>query len=115
VHDAAFGIETKSIDDWAAALERYSLGWVTARADDRLIGFVNVLTDGITHAWLQDVVVDPASQRSGVGTEMVRRAAAESTAAGLEWLHVDFAPDTTGFYFGRCGFTSTEAGLLYLR
>ena len=115
VHHAAFSIDRDEIDDWQRALERYSLGWVTARAADTLIGFINVLTDGIAHAWLQDVIVDPAAQRSGVGTAMVERAATESTAAGLEWLHVDFDDEHTGFYLGACGFTPTAAGLRYLR
>ena len=33
-------------------------------------------------------------------------------AAGCEWLHVDFQDHLRDFYFGACGFTPTNAGLI---
>lgn len=33
-------------EDWEDQLARHSLGWVVARADDQLVGFVNVAWDG---------------------------------------------------------------------
>jgi hypothetical protein len=33
-------------------------------------------------------------------------------AAGGEWLHVDFQDHLRDFYFGACGFTPTNAGLI---
>ena len=38
-------------------LEGHSLGWVVAREDGSLVGFVNVLWDGLVHAWIQDTMV----------------------------------------------------------
>lgn len=101
---------------WWDRIRPHSLGWVTARAPDgRLVGFANVAWDGGDHAFLLDPKTHPAQQRRGVGTELVRRAAEEATAAGCEWLHVDFADDLTPFYLEACGFRSTAAGLLHLR
>lgn len=37
-------------DDWNDQLDRLSLGWVTARDDDGLVDFVNVIWDGLVHA-----------------------------------------------------------------
>jgi predicted N-acetyltransferase YhbS len=85
------------------------------RQDDGvLVGFVNVAWDGGDHAFLLDPKVHPVHQRAGVGTELVRRAAARAKEAGCEWLHVDFDDDLTPFYFGSCGFLPTQAGLIHL-
>ena len=100
--------------DWVALTERHSLGWVTARDDDTLVGFVNVVWDGLVHAWLQDTMVAASARRRGVGVALVRAAQQGATAAGCEWLHVDFDDDLRPFYFDACGFTPTNAGLIHL-
>src|SRR5699024_5142535 len=51
-----------SIAPWAERLERYSLGWVTARRGTELVGFCNVITDGGRHAFLLDVVAIPTTR-----------------------------------------------------
>ena len=43
--------------NWQDLLARHSLGWVIARDGTRLVGFVNVVWDGKTHAWVQDTMV----------------------------------------------------------
>ena len=59
LHAEAFETRVFSSEewDWSALTERFSLGWVTARLGRDLVGFVNVLADGLVHAWLQDVMV----------------------------------------------------------
>ena len=55
---AAFPDEWLLIFDNAPELvHRHSLGWVVAREGAELVGFVNVLWDGLVHAWLQDTMV----------------------------------------------------------
>ncbi|HVV18317.1 MAG TPA: GNAT family N-acetyltransferase [Pseudonocardiaceae bacterium] len=100
--------------DWRAQLERHSLGWVCAFAEDRLVGFVNVAWDGGVHAFVLDTVVSADHRRQGIGVELVAVAARESMAARCEWLHVDFEPHLRDFYFQACGFTPTDAGLIPL-
>jgi GNAT superfamily N-acetyltransferase len=90
-----------------------SLCWVAARRGTRLIGFVNVATDGGVHAFLLDTTVHPAERRRGLGVRLVRAAAAEARTRGAEWLHVDYEPHLTGFY-AQCGFRPTTAGLMSL-
>ena len=45
--------------------QAHSLGWVTARSAGELVGFVNVVWDGLVHAWLQDVMVAARAGRQG--------------------------------------------------
>ena len=85
-----------------------------ARHGDALAGFVNVLWDGLVHAWLQDTMVARRMRGRGIGTELVARAAQGARVAGCEYLHVDFDDHLRPFYLGACGFAPTSAGLLAL-
>ena len=102
-------------DDWEAQLAGHSLGWVCARDDGKLVGFVNVAWDGGVHAFILDTLVAARAARQGVGTSLVAVARDEARQAGCEWLHVDFEDHLRPFYFGACGFTPTSAGLIALR
>ena len=101
-------------DDWRGQVEKHSLGWVCARADDELVGFVNLAWDGGIHAFLLDPIVTTRAQRQGIGTALVAVAVAEARAAGCGWLHVDFDDHLRTFYFGACRFMPTNAGLIAL-
>ena len=98
--------------DWRAQLDSHSLGWVCARRDGRLVGFVNVVWDGSSHAFILDTVVAHSSRHRGLGRELIAVARREAEAAGCEWLHVDFEDHLKAFYFDACGFRATNAGLL---
>jgi len=102
-------------DDWWTQVNRHSLGWVCARQEAGLVGFVNVIWDGGVHAFVLDTLVSARLRRKGVGRELVALAGREARAAGCEWLHVDFEDDLRGFYFEACGFVETNAGLMALR
>ena len=101
-------------DDWAHNLNRHSLGWVTARAEGELVGFVNIIWDGVVHAFVEDTCVSERMRRRGIGAELIRVAREASAAAGCEWLHVDFDDHLRDFYYDACGFTPTNAGLIRL-
>lgn len=116
LHAEAFDTRVYSADewDWVEVLNRHSFGWVVARQGDMLVGFVNVLWDGLVHAWIQDTMVASSARRRGVGTEVVKLAAREAKAAGCEWLHVDFEEHLRPFYLDACGFSPAHAGLIAL-
>lgn len=90
-----------------------SLGYIGAFAAGRLIGFVNLATDGGEHAFLLDPTVDLAYRRRGIGLELVRRAADVARERGCKWLHVDYAPDLAPFY-QAAGFRDSSAGVMRL-
>lgn len=100
--------------DWLELCEEHSLGWVTARLERSLVGFVNVLWDGSVHSWIQDVMVSPEQRHQGIGLQLIGVARAGAKEAGCEWLHVDFDDDLRRFYFDAAGFTPTNGGLIDL-
>ena len=116
LHAEAFETRVYGDDewDWRRLVEAHSLGWVVARDRDGLVGFANVVWDGLVHAWIQDVMVAGRAGRRGIGAAVVRACADGARRAGCEVLHVDFEADLTAFYIDACGFTPTSAGLLDL-
>jgi GNAT superfamily N-acetyltransferase len=116
LHAAAFGTRLYSDEErsWRELVDRHSLGWVVARRDGELVGFVNVVWDGLVHAWLQDTMVADDARGGGVGTALVGLARDRAKAARCEWLHVDFEAGLAPFYLGACGFEPTDAGLIHL-
>jgi GNAT superfamily N-acetyltransferase len=116
LHAEAFSTRIFTDDewDWRSLVDRHSLGWVVARRREIFVGFVNIVSDGVVHAWIQDVMVATAERGNGIGTKLVAVAREGAKEAGCEWLHVDFEDDLKAFYFSACGFTPTNAGLIHL-
>jgi len=87
LHAEAFNtrVFNESEWNWAELVHRHSLGWVVARMDSDLVGFVNVLWDGLVHAWLQDTMVAVQARGRSIGTELVARARDGAKAARTTW------------------------------
>jgi GNAT superfamily N-acetyltransferase len=98
--------------DWTEAFKR-AFGWVTARQDGRLVGFVRLLWDGDVHLFLLDTTVHPDLQRRGIGARLVHEAVAMARATNCEWLHVDYEPHLASFY-AAAGFQPSHAGVIDL-
>lgn len=116
LHAEAFG--TRLFDesewDWVEQCATYSLGWVVARDGGRFVGFVNVLWDGLVHAFIEDVMVDATVRHRGIGVGLVHAARDGASAAGCEFLHVGFEEELRAFYIDACGFEPTLGGLMEL-
>ena len=117
LHAEAFG--TRVFDEsewnWVRMVDQHSLGWVVAREDGELVGFVNVVWDGLVHAWIQDTMVAAKAGRRGIGKQLVAVARDAARDAGCEYLHVDFDDDLKPFYYDACGFRPTNGGLIELQ
>ena len=83
--------------------------------DGLLVGFVNVAWDGGDHAFLLDTKTRGTHQHHGIGTELVRRAAAQARRPGASGCTSTSTPARAPFYFDACGFRPTDAGLIHLR
>ncbi|MBB5573282.1 MULTISPECIES: GNAT family N-acetyltransferase [Rhizobium] len=102
-----------AVRDFSSVLSR-SLAHMGAFDGARLVGFVNVASDGGIHAFILDTCVAPEFRRQGIATRLVEMATNVARERGAEWLHVDFEPHLTDLY-RRLGFAATEAGLIRLR
>ncbi len=100
----------RSEEDYPAALKGY---WATVGGFDavnELVAWCAMLSDGVRHAVLLDVIVHPSHQRKGVGKALVTTAVEHIKAHSITIIHVDFEPETTVFY-EACGFQVGLGGI----
>lgn len=81
-----------------------SLRVITARRAGQLVGLARIVGDGASIAYLQDILVSPLAQRSGVGRELFTRAFAPFAAVRQQVLLTDDEPGQRAFYEAM-GFT----------
>jgi GNAT superfamily N-acetyltransferase len=74
-----------------------------AERGGEIVGFSVVLPRSDGQAELDGLFVEPAAWRTGVGRELVRRAAHETFRAGATFLRVIATPHARCFYIA-CGF-----------
>ena len=73
------------------------------RRDSRLVGFLNVISDGILDALPVDLMVHPEDQKQGLGPALMTEVIASLSDDAIRYIQVIFTPERTGFY-RRCGF-----------
>ena len=86
---------------------RNSCAVCVAYCDGKAAGMGRALGDGVSDAYIQDVVVDPEFRRRGVGGAIVRALAAELRRRGVDWIGLVGAPGTEEFY-RSLGLTAPE-------
>ncbi len=84
-----------------------------AYCDGRVAGMGRALGDGVSDAYIQDVVVDPDLRRRGIGGAIVRALVAELRRRGVDWIGLVGEPGTEEFY-RSLGF-SAPAGFTFWR
>jgi len=86
--------------------------YYTVRAEDgHLIGYMSILSDGISDAFLLDLMVHPTYQRQHIGRRLVMRAIQDIRDAGIHAVQVTFTEDLRDFY-ARCGFNLFGGGII---
>jgi GNAT superfamily N-acetyltransferase len=83
----------------------------TARKDGKLIGFIDILSDGIADAFLQDLMVHPDYQNNGIGSEIMKRAIGFIKSKNIKCIQVTFQDHLLSFY-EKFGFYIFKAGII---
>jgi len=87
---------------WRAAIPqmiRGSFCFLLAReAGGRIVGMGRVISDGVSDAYIQDVVVLEAFRGRGIGRELVRRLTERCLEARISWIGLVAEPGTQAFY-----------------
>ena len=101
----------RSEEDYPRAFQGYwaSIGGLTA--EEMLVAWCAILSDGVRHAVLLDVIVHPTYQRQGIGRALVAKAIEHIRAHDITLIHVDFLPENAAFY-QHCGFTLGLGGII---
>lgn len=85
--------------------------YFTARKNNKLIGFIDVLSDGIADAYLQNLVVHPDYQKKGIGSELVKKAINFLQEKNIKCIQVTFNSELETFY-KKFGFYIFRAGII---
>lgn len=73
----------------------------------RLVGLIRTVSDGVSIAYIQDVLVHPEVQRSGVGLALMRQVLDAVSELRQVVLLTDAEPGQRAFY-EACGFTEAH-------
>ncbi|WP_378180841.1 GNAT family N-acetyltransferase [Aquimarina sp. SS2-1] len=73
---------------------------------EQLIGFGRALSDGVCRALLDDIVIDAAYRKQGLGNSIVKELLDQLTE--IEQIFLNTKPDLESFYH-QFGFTKTNA------
>lgn len=78
---------------------------------DLLVGFVDVLSDGVDDALVRSLVVHPEYQGRGIGLELIRIVVERLKANQIKTINVLFETELTAFY-SKAGFRIVSGGLI---
>lgn len=96
----------KESAEWRAIIPRMIAGsfcFMVAQEGGRIVGMGRAISDGVSDAYIQDVVVLRTHRGRGIGAELVRRLADHCAGAGISWVGLVAEPGTQPFY-ERIGF-----------
>lgn len=108
--DAEWYAYTKDMDQLEQALS-CSLYVLAAWEKDSLIGLIRVVGDGLTIAYIQDILVLKSHQNRGTASDLMQRTLDKFSGVRQKVLLTEEAPNVRHFY-EKNGFRSCDAGTL---
>ncbi|WP_032121194.1 GNAT family N-acetyltransferase [Clostridium amazonitimonense] len=106
--DAGWTSYTTDLPKLMKAIEA-SLMVVSAWDDDKLIGLIRVVGDGLTIIYIQDILVLNSYKRKGVGTKLFKYVLNKYSDVRQKVLLTEDGEETRGFYEAN-GFISCDKG-----
>ena len=82
---------------------------------NRLIGYVAVISNGVTDAYIQDLMVHPDYQKRGIGRQLMQRSMERLRAEGIYMVSVIYGSAELQGYYEEFGFTTMLCGQMELR
>jgi len=64
----------------------------------KAVGMGRVISDGVSDAYIQDLVVHQTFRGRGIGRQILNTLISECTSAGISWIGVIAEPETEEFY-----------------
>ncbi|WP_125764040.1 GNAT family N-acetyltransferase [Companilactobacillus hulinensis] len=86
-----------------------SLSVITAWQDDKLVGLIRAVGDGVTILYVQDILINPEFQNKGIGTILMTKIIDKYNNVRQKVLLTEEAPDVRHFY-EKFNFVSCDQG-----
>ncbi len=84
---------------------------IAAFEDNELIGYIDCISNGVTDAYIQDLMVKPEYQGKGIGSELMKKMIAYLKGCHIYMISVIFDESLKSFY-ERFGFYPMLSGQL---
>lgn len=84
---------------------------IAAYDEDNLVGFIDCISNGVTDAYIQDLMVDPLYQGKGIGSELMNKMINYLKEKHIYIISVIFDESLKSFY-ERFGFYTMLSGQL---
>ena len=78
--------------------------------EEKLIGYLCVVSNGVTDAYIQDVMVHPNAQGRGIGSELMRRAIERIRETGIGMISVIYGDERLRHFYEKFGFFTMLCG-----
>ena len=85
----------------------YAFAIATDKKMGKAIGMGRIISDGISDAYIQDLVILPKYRDQGIGKQLVQFLLKHCKSKGIFWIGLIAEPDQDGFYSGL-GFKQME-------
>ncbi len=82
---------------------------------DRFIGYAAVVSNGVTDAYIQDLIVHPDYQQQGIGRQLMQQILERLRAEGIYMVSVIYGGAELQKYYEGFGFTTMLCGQMELR
>lgn len=82
---------------------------------DRLVGYVCAVSNGVTDAYIQDLIVHPEYQRQAIGRELMQHAIDRLRSDGIYMVSVIYGEASLQKYYEDFGFMTMLCGQMELR
>lgn len=82
--------------------------------EDRLIGYSAVVSNGVTDAYIQDLMVHPDYQQQGIGHQLMQRTLERLRNEGIYMVSVIYGDAELLKYYEEFGFTTMLCGQMEL-
>ena len=82
---------------------------------DKLVGFLGVVSNGVTDAYIQDVMVHPDYQGRGIGTGLMNRAMERPKHDRIYMISVIYGGEELRPFYEKFGFRTMLCGQLETR
>ncbi len=79
--------------------------------ENRLVGIVDVISDGVDDAFIRNLVVDPQYQRKGIGLKLLKLILVQLKKDKIKTVNILFEPGLTGLY-RKAGFRIVSGGII---
>jgi ribosomal protein S18 acetylase RimI-like enzyme len=85
--------------------------WAGCLDGDKLVGYVEAISDQVDDAYIRNLMVHPDHQRRGIGLKLLEMLSARVKADGIKMVNVLFEPELASLY-RQAGFAIILGGLI---